>query len=260
MNSENHSPWELYDQMIAAIPEDIEVIDYCLGTGWSYVEASCGMGVSYTCKGGAPRTHKEDLRGTSLKRLASLAKSWSFEEATFGIAALNAWYAQKDKLDSLNPLYDPPRDTPEGQRHKMDAFDLHREAMEGKKVVVIGHFPHIERLNDYCELTILERNCTSENDVPDTACEYLIPHSDFLFLTGVTLINKTAPRLLSLSKNATTIFVGPSVIPSPILFDWGVEMIGGSVVLDSEKVKFGVKNGAGKLFGEALQMMSIKRS
>lgn len=44
---------------------------------------------------------------------------------------------------------------------------------------------------------------------------------------------------------------------TPFLFDWGVEMLAGSIVGDVEKLRFAVKNGAGQLFGEALQMASL---
>lgn len=253
----NADAWQLYNKLLAGIPQDATVVDYCLGTHWSYMEATCGMGVSYTCKGGARRTHTQDLRGASLSTAAKLAKSWCFEEATLGIAALNAWYSQAEQIAPLNPVYDPPNDIPEGQ-HKMDAFDMQWNAMQGKRVAVVGHFPRIERIAEIAELTVLERNCSSELDTPDPACEYIIPDQDFLFLTGVTLINKTAPRLLKLSENAKTIFVGPSVVPSPALFDYGVDTLCGSVVLDSEKTRFAIKNGSGKLFGEAVQMMSIE--
>ena len=57
---------DVYKRQIEGIPEDIAVRDYCLGTHWSYVEADCGMGVSFTCKGGARRACKQDLRGTCL--------------------------------------------------------------------------------------------------------------------------------------------------------------------------------------------------
>jgi uncharacterized protein (DUF4213/DUF364 family) len=41
--------------------------------------------------------------------------------------------------------------------------------------------------------------------IPDPACEYLLPSQDFVFCTGVTLINKTAPRIFDLARNATLI-------------------------------------------------------
>ena len=32
-----NTPWKLYNHLIAGIPEDVVVRDYCLGTHWSYV-------------------------------------------------------------------------------------------------------------------------------------------------------------------------------------------------------------------------------
>lgn len=259
---DNTTPWKLYNRLIEGIPEDLVVRDYCLGTHWSYVEADCGMGVSFTCKGGAKRTYKQDLRGISLRTMAELAKSWCFEEATLGVAALNAYYARKELLDPLGATYDKPVELPDGTIRKMDAFELYRPritAQGNANVTVIGHFPHVDRIAAYANLTVLERNCTQELDTPDPACEYVLPSTDFAFITGVTLINKTAPRLLELTQNATTVFVGPSVIMTPYLFEQGADALAGSVVADPEKARFAVQNGAGQFFGEALQMTLITR-
>lgn len=82
--------WDLYNQMIAGIPEGVFVRDYCLGLNWSYVEADCGMGVAFTVRGGGKRTYKKDLRGMKLRQVAELSKSWCFQEATLGIVSLKA--------------------------------------------------------------------------------------------------------------------------------------------------------------------------
>lgn len=270
---DHDTPWKFYNHLIGHIPEDLIVRDYCLGTHWSYVEADCGMGVSYTCKGGAKRAHTLDLRGLPLRAVAELSKSWCFEEASLGVAALNAYYAQKTLLDPLGATYDevgkPHESGSRGGGVSKDAFEQYRPRIEAAgaaredggraHVTVIGHFPHVDRIAEYADLTVLERNCTQALDTPDPACEYVLPKTDFAFVTGVTIINKTAPRLLDLTKNTTTVFVGPSVVMSPFLFDWGVESAAGSVVADPEKTRFAVKNGAGRLFGEALQMTSITR-
>lgn len=256
------TPWKFYNHLIGHVPEDLVVRDYCLGTHWSYVEADCGMGISFTCKGGAKRKHTMDLRGLPLRAVAELAKSWCFEEATLGVAALNAYYARKELLDPLGATYDEPIELPDGTVRKTDAFELYRpriEASERKNVTVVGHFPHVDRIAEYANLTVLERNCSQELDTPDPACEYVLPDTDFAFITGVTIINKTAPRLLELARNATTVLVGPSVIMSSVLFEQGADALAGSVVADPEKARFAIKNGTGQFFGEALQMTMIER-
>ena len=266
---DHDTPWKFYNHLIGGIPQGIAVRDYCLGTHWSYVEADCGMGVAFTTRGGAKRSFAQDLRGRELREVAELSKSWCFEEASLGVAALNAWYARPELLDPLGASYDEPMELPDGSIRKADAFELYRPLVEAAgaaredggqaHVTVVGHFPHVDRIAEYARLTVLERNCTQALDTPDPACEYVLPKSDYTFITGVTIINKTAPRLLDLTKNGTTVMVGPSVVMSPFLFDWGVEMLAGSVVADPDKARFAVQNGAGQFFGEALQMMSITR-
>ena len=105
-------------------------------------------------------------------------------------------------------------------------------------MVVVGHFPHVETMMEYCDLTVLERNCKNVVDTPDPACEYVLPDADFAFMTGVTLINKTMPRLLQIAKGARVAVVGPSAVASPVLFANGVELIAGRCVVDPDQAMF----------------------
>ncbi len=114
--------WKLYNHLIAGIPEEVLVRDWCLGTHWSYVTADSGMGVSFTTSGGSRRRYADDFRGRPLREMAELAKSWCFEEASLGVAALNAWYAQRALLDPLGCTYDAAVEVPNGTIRKMDAF------------------------------------------------------------------------------------------------------------------------------------------
>ena len=251
--------WYLYDELIGGIPGDVLVRRACLGANWTYVEAECGMGVSMTCRGGARATDRDPLVGRPLREAASLSKSWNFAEATFGVAALNAWYARRELLDPLGAVYDDMGEVPEGTPRRADAFSMYAGEMGGKRVTVVGHFPHVERIAKECGgiLTVLERSCTDELDTPDPACEYIIPDQDYLFMTGVTFTNKTMTRLLELAQTGSrprTVLVGPSVVPAPFMFDLGVECLAGSVVADPEGVRGLVERGCGQLFGSSLLM------
>ena len=262
------SAWALYDEMIAGVPEDVLVKDYSLGVAWSYLEAESGMGVAFTARQGGRRSVMGDLRGKSLREVAALAKSWCFEEATLGVAALNAWYSQPGRLEAngfqveYEKLGAEDGDADPRLGMKFDAFEIYRPqiaAQGNAKVVVVGHFPNVTDIAEYAELTVLERACRDKWDTPDPACEYVVPGADYAFITGVTLINKTAPRLLELSKNARTIMVGPSVVMAPALFARDVECMAGSVVTDPEATRFASANGVGQLFGKSLQMVMARK-
>ena len=247
--------WELYKRLIAGIPEDVGVKKLMLGEQWAYVESECGVGVSMMVRGGAGASRIDRAAcDFTLRDLAALSTSWSFVEATAGVAALNAWYAAEPQVRAAGMVID------EGEN---DGFRVYLELVAGKRVTVVGHFPLIERMGDICDLTILER-MPQPGDIPDPACEYIIGEQDYLFTTGITLQNKTLPRLLELAREggAEVIMVGPSVVPAPLLFDYGVACLAGSVVLDerAERVKLAMEQGSRtSIFGAGLQKMRVER-
>ena len=249
------SKWDFYKQLIASIPADVGVKRLMLGEQWAYVEAESGVGVSMMVRGGAGASRISRAASEfSLRDLAALSTSWSFVEATAGVAALNAWYAAEPQARSAGMVID------EGEN---DGFRVYRQLVEGKRVAVVGHFPLIERMGDICDLTILER-MPQPGDIPDPACEYIVGEQDYLFSTGITLQNKTLPRLLQLAREGGTqvIMVGPSVVPAPVMFDYGVVCLAGSVVLPerAEKVKLAMEQGSHtNIFGAGLQKMRVEK-
>ena len=250
--------WTLYDRLIDGVPDELTVEDYCLGHHWSCVVASCGAGVSYTCRGGASYRPR-DMRGQPLKAMARLAKSWSFEEATLGVAALNAYYARPAMPLMARAVYEEKGAMPVERTGRREAFAVFRPIIEARgpetRVVVVGHFPNVTSMASYCNLVVLERTCRDSLDTPDPACEYVVPGADFLFITGVTLINKTATRLLELGKRAFTVMVGPSVVPAQPLFDAGVDNLSGRVVVDPEAAMYASRTG--NRFGSSLRMYTL---
>lgn len=251
--------WALYDTLIREIPEDVPVLDACLGGHWGYVEAECGMGVAFSTKGGAARSCKRNVRGMTLREVAELSKSWNYPEASLGVAALNAWHAQESRLSALGASFDDPTAQPDDTVRATDAFQRFRDEYAGKHVVVVGHFPHLDRVAEVAgSLTVLERNPAS-TDLPDPACEYTLPYADFVFMTGSALVNKTAPRLISLAKDARTVMVGPSSVPARALLDAGVDAIAGSCVVDPDLARAAVAQGTVSLFGQAARMFTLRR-
>lgn len=221
-------PWEIYDELIDAIPGDVTVTSGSVGLRWSRVTSSDGgLGIAYSLtEQSRPAIHDAPtFTGARLRDVAALAKSWNFAEAGIGVAAINAWWCQVERAGSngfARCAVDP-------WQH---IFDPWAEAVAGKVVSVIGHFPFAP--NSLCsaaEMRMLER-CTEPGDFPDPACEYLLPDSDFVFISGSAFVNKTMPRLLQLSADATTVVIGPSTPLAPSLFDHGVDFLSGFVATE----------------------------
>lgn len=222
------NPWKLYDDLIAGIEAHIRVTDCNTGYNWTTVTTEeNGLGLAMTTPlFSLPYSFQKQIGGTTLKELALLSKSWNFVEAAIGVAAIGAYYNHPSRVQSCGIVH------PGLCEGKQDAFDLYQEEVKGKKAAIVGHFPMLEeRLGSICEMHILERN-PQWGDYPDTACEYILQEQDYVFITGATLVNKTMPRLLALSRNAKVILVGPSTIMSPVLFEFGVYGLSGFVVED----------------------------
>ena len=72
--------------------------------------------------------------------------------------------------------------------------------------------------------------------------------TEILFCTGTTLINDTLEKILDLYKNRAQkiIIIGPSVSLIPdILFDYGVNIVGGMEIIDSETTLKVLQEGGG---------------
>jgi uncharacterized protein (DUF4213/DUF364 family) len=223
--------WDLYDELVGGIPWNYRVDEAFVGPYWTMVRSGAGLGLAMTLRDATRPTvlslpvDGTSYRGLPLAKLAAAAKSWNLTEASAGVAAINAYWN--------SPERDAVQKALEGG--DTEAFSAWRERAAGKKVAVIGHFFRLEKtLGQVCELSILEKRPVA-GDYPDSACEYLLPMQDFVFATGVTLVNKTLPRLLELSGNTGLILAGPSVPLAPPLFDRGAIDLQGFVVTDPDR-------------------------
>ena len=247
--------WFLYDALLDSVPDTALVKSFTCGKHWLMVETDSGgigMAQYFPPAPGASDSAQSchDMVGQPLRRMAEKIKSWDFNAASIGLAALNA-------ANNTLALVEPSLlRTALDNRHG-DAFDFFLSEAKGKKVTVVGHFPGLGRLRQHCELSILERQ-PQPGDLPDTAAEYILPQQDLVFITGTTFINKTITRLLELSANAKVSMVGPSTPMNPLLFSHGVRSLSGLVVVDAEKMGAALKNdNCEAIFGNGGQKVNM---
>jgi uncharacterized protein (DUF4213/DUF364 family) len=111
-------------------------------------------------------------------------------------------------------------------------------------VAVVGHFPWIPRLRKVArKLWVLEQR-PQAGDLPAEAAEDILPKADVVAITGTSLMNHTAEKLLDLAKGSFVVMVGPTTPLSTVLFDWGVDVISGVKVVEPEKVICSISEGA----------------
>lgn len=159
--------------------------------------------------------------GMTLRETAQLVKSWDFAEASIGMAAINAYYNTKRRIEDLD-LY-----------QKQEGHSTFGMDVAGKNVVMIGALRSRSVLEAAgAHVTVLERE-DKPDTLPDTAAEYVIPGCDILVITASAFINKTMPRLLELGQGSTIVITGPSAPMAPQILEYGVHRVTGLVVTDT---------------------------
>ena len=218
----------LYDALLAGIDSAAPVLSTAMGEQWCLTAAEEGLGLAMHTSGASiPPLYPAGLAGLPLSQAAQAVKSWNLEEASFGLAAANAFYNTPSRLAGL-PAYG----------HYADGLDF-----TGMTVGLVGHMHGPAGLREQArQVYVLERS-PQPGDYPDSACELLLPRCDLVIITGSSLINKTLPHLLSLCRGAYTILTGPSAPLCPAPLEQGIDRIAGMVVTDPEGMQNSVLTG-----------------
>lgn len=242
-------PWQLYDALIQGIPEGITVTD-CAVSHWTYVATDLGStGLAMTTAGGPPDPERRaEVVGRDLRAVAAYARSWDLTLASIGVAAINSWYNTEDQAGQHGA-----RTLTRGT----STFE-NPDRLDGRRVATVGHFTVVEQFADRCTLTVLERSPHGQ-DLPDSACEYVLADQEVVFITGSSLVNKTLPRLLALCSRADVTLVGPSTPIAPDAFRSTVDEIAGTIVVDHEQCRRIVRtHGGSKGMRDALRHVSLR--
>lgn len=228
--------WTLYEQLLEPISSKEIVAEYIAGSNYTMVITESGNAgiVKTVFDQRRPRQYFPE-KGMPLLTLAKAIFSWNFMDASFGLAAIHAWYNGKDRFDpslfTTSPL------TPIAKLRRL---------YKDHSVLLVGNQWSLEEnLSSICHLSVLGEPET-KNHYPETAAEYLIPGSDFVLFDDTSLITKWAIRLFSLCQHySIPCFPYGYGIPfSPLLFSYGAKELMGSSVCNIELCKHLILAGA----------------
>lgn len=154
--------------------------------------------------------------GKSALELARMANSQKLLESVLGMAAINS-------LIDINEEY----------CQMLNARDLIAEKGIGRNVTIVGHFPFVPELSKKVQnLWTIEKN-PAEGDHGEAEAADFLPRADVVGITGTSFTNHTIEPLLKLCRPETyVVILGDSAPFSPILFDYGIDAISGTKVLD----------------------------
>jgi len=224
---------KLIDNLLSSLNYMYDVKDIRIGPfQTAIVTHNCGLASTPHDPGPhhdhAPVNEAGLLHDKDARTLAAFARSSNQMEAAIGMATINSLI-----------------EVDETRCTELNAADLLIKKGEGKRVAIVGHFPFVPKLRKAAkELWVIEKN-PQEGDRPESEAGNLLPRADVVGITGTAFINHTIERLLLLCNPiAYIVLLGGTAPLSPVLFDYGISAVSGTVVVNPETVLRCVSQGA----------------
>jgi uncharacterized protein (DUF4213/DUF364 family) len=212
------------DRLLDSVQFDAPVQQVLVGAFWTAVVLAsdpprCGLASTLR-----PAAHPEGypvadvgrLEARSGQELAALLRSSSTLEASIGMAAFNALL----RVD-------------ESACTELNARDVILERGADRRVAIVGRFPFVRQARQAAaECWVLELT-PGPGDLPADRAAEVLPQADVIALTGTSLTNHTFDGLIDLCRpDALVVLLGGSAPLTPVLFERGVDVIAGTVVVD----------------------------
>jgi len=205
----------LIEDLISSV-DDISAEEVRIGKRYTAARAGERIGLAYSFGAAGNR----DITGRK-----GLMRSDDLREASVGTAVLNA----------LLPL---------GDHKELNVFEhILKIAGDYRKIGVVGRFPFIPELRKRGERVLVFELEPRGGELSDTLENELLPDCDLVIITGASLVNHTLEDLLELSGGYAFV-IGPTTPLSPLLFDYGADLIAGVRVID-DRILGMVENGGG---------------
>ena len=213
---------QLKNDLIASVNEDLPVKDALIGLNLSLVESK-NAGISSTVFDQKTPFIKVEHAGRfgelSTLQLINKLQSQNPLEASLAMAAFNSMIDVSDEMQAQN------------------AYQIIEEKSRGKNIGVVGHFPFVERLKKISKHCWVFEKRPRPGDFQSEDLFAALPACHVVVITGQTIINGSIGKILSASEHTFKIMLGPSTPLSPVLLDYGIDVVGGTFVQDKETVK-----------------------
>jgi len=243
----------IIDRLLASLTLDGPVADVRVGAHWTVVAVETEFGlraglastqIVHNYEHGTPGVREAGkLIGKPAAALAALARSDSPTERSVGFATINA-LLEVDEAACVE--VNAEELILERLRSQVPSTSKAPGTWRRGKVAIIGHFPFVPRVREAADTCwVLELN-PREGDLHAERAPEVIPQADVVAITGMSLVNGTFEALAALVRpDAFSLVLGATTPLSPILLDYGIDAISGTIVVDIPPVLDAVSQGAG---------------
>jgi hypothetical protein len=184
------------------------------------------------------------LIGKRAGELAEYARSNETVSASIGMATVNSLI-----------------EVDESRCVERGAFDVLAEKGRGRNIGVVGHFPFIPKLRELAQnVWVIERH-PQPGDCPESDAPRILPQCEVVCLTGTSLINHTIEKLLALCEGSFVVLTGPTSPVTPVLFEFGIDVICGTRVTNPDEVIRFISQGANfqQLRGHGVRLLTLAK-
>jgi uncharacterized protein (DUF4213/DUF364 family) len=231
---------EILNAILAQFKEDVPVREVRRGLHWTaVVSRRCGLASTISQGNGCNNEIGDGSERAFTEMSARELARFSLHEAT-PMASLG--------LAAINSLLDVDPD-----RHAdVDGLKLIKEMARDRNVSIIGHFPLLDDLaREAANLWIIEKQ-PRQGDYTEEQGKDLLPQSDIVVISSTTLINHTLSGILDRCREGSVkMLLGPSTPLTEVLYDYGIDILSGSVVTNADAVLRSV--------GEGVSFMQLKK-
>lgn len=231
-------PHQIYEILLDYGNSKTQIQEILIGLTWTLCR---GEGIGLCMSPGIPTrtlSWSGNLVNKSIGELAPWLLDWQPYEATVAMAAINSI------INTNSPLLKQAKPLSWIGNRNLAVFEHFLPLIQGQKVSIIGRYPGLSKYEQEFDLQVIERQ-PSGTDFPDPAAEFLLPKSDWVFLTATSIANKTFPRLVQLSQNAKLVLMGPTVPWLTELGAMGIDYLAGVTITDPIALKNTIAEGGG---------------
>jgi uncharacterized protein (DUF4213/DUF364 family) len=206
---------------------DYAQLDICvehiqLGVHWTLCQAG-SVGFAETCQGSSWAPSARPLAGRPLKELADWLQHWDRQQASVGLAAVNAAINREaDMVYGEGVLF-------KGPRASQGCFDWFLPRLNGENAVVLGQESPFSRPLSSERLHMMP---LPQGALPPEA-DYFLPRAEWIFIPAQSIADKTLPRILELGAQARCVLYGAQ---TPWLAEWrdfGIDYLIGTQIDDA---------------------------
>lgn len=243
-------------KILDTLIDSLEGIDYpvqevrCCAFWTAVTTRQTGLSTTYRPLEGEDDAHQSGVRDVGCltqkraRELLEYSRSRNTLEASIGMATINSLL-----------------DVDEEQCVDLNAYDVLAEKGQNRNIAVVGHFPFVPKLRKMASnLWVIEKRLRP-GDLPESEAGRILPQCDVVCLTGTSFINHTIEDLLSLCRKSFVVLTGPTSPLTPLLFEFGIDVICGTRVADPEEVLRYISQAATfrQLHGHGVRLLTMTK-